>query len=198
MWCYFFEKNDDGFFQSGFAILRHAKKEKMKTMMVTCCCTSDDDEHTTTAYTFLFFFICSCDDVSFTTNKFYQKEDSVFAPLLHQHTSFSSVFLPCFCGLHEEEDPLNKNKNNNNKKRGEKKKRHHHHESDDGKAQKTLFFPFPSPLVVDGIMRSALLFFVWRRGSGENAETIRGHGTSDGGTTRGSSLRATEEEQRVG
>jgi hypothetical protein len=47
-------------------------------------------------------------------------------------------------------------------------------------------------------MRAALLFFVWRRGSGENAETIRGHGTSDGGTTRRSSLRATEEEQRVG
>ena len=166
---------------------------------------------------FYFFFICSCDDVSFTTNNFYQKEDSVFAPLLHQHTSFSSVFLPCFCGLHEEEDPLNKNKNknknnknknknNNNEKRGEKKKRHHHHEngSDDGNAQKTLFFVFffffllPSPLVVDVIMRSALLFFVWRRGSGENAETIRGHGTSDGGTTRRSSFRATEEEQRVG
>jgi hypothetical protein len=47
-------------------------------------------------------------------------------------------------------------------------------------------------------MRAALLFFVWRRGSGENAETIRGHGTSDGGTTRRSSFRATEEEQRVG
>merc|ERR1712205_96894 len=103
---------------------------------------------------------------------------------------FFSTPLSVFCGLHEEEeDPLN-----NNKKRREKKKRHHHHHensSDDGKAQKTLFFLLPSPLVVDGIMRAALLFFVWRRGSGENAETIRGHGTSDGGTTRRSSLRAT-------
>merc|ERR1712216_490592 len=108
---------------------------------------------------------------------------------------FFSTPLSVFCGLQEEEeDPLNNN-------RREKKKRHHHHHensSDDGKAQKTLFFLLPSPLVVDGIMRAALLFFVWRRGSGENAETIRGHGTSDGGTTRRSSLRATEEEQRVG
>ena len=137
--------------------------------------------------------------LSHRTNFYHAEEDS-------KKTSFFSTPLSVFCGLHEEEeDPLNnknKNKNNkNNKKRREKKKRHrHHHEngSDDGKAQKTLFFLLPSPLVVDGIMRAALLFFVWRRGSGENAETIRGHGTSDGGTTRRSSFRATEEEQRVG
>ena len=145
--------------------------------------------------------MCSCDDahVSFTTEPTFTKEED------SKKTSFFSTPLSVFCGLHEEEeDPLNNNKNKNNKnnkKRREKKKRHrHHHEngSDDGKAQKTLFFLLPSPLVVDGIMRAALLFFVWRRGSGENAETIRGHGTSDGGTTRRSSLRATEEEQRVG
>tara|TARA_Y100000746_G_scaffold132738_1_gene113667 strand:- start:924 stop:1355 length:432 start_codon:yes stop_codon:yes gene_type:complete len=133
-----------------------------------------------------------------TEPTFTKEEDS-------KKTSFFSTPLSVFCGLQEEEeDPLNNNKNKNNKnnkKRREKKKRHHHHHensSDDGKAQKTLFFLLPSPLVVDGIMRAALLFFVWRRGSGENAETIRGHGTSDGGTTRRSSLRATEEEQRVG
>ena len=145
--------------------------------------------------------MCSCDDahVSFTTEPTFTKEED------SKKTSFFSTPLSVFCGLHEEEeDPLNNNKNKNNKnnkKRREKKKRHrHHHEngSDDGKAQKTLFFLLPSPLVVDGIMRAALLFFVWRRGSGENAEPIRGHGTSDGGTTRRSSLRATEEEQRVG
>jgi hypothetical protein len=145
--------------------------------------------------------MCSCDDahVSFTTEPTFTKEED------SKKTSFFSTPLSVFCGLHEEEeDPLNNNKNKNNKnnkKRREKKKRHHHHHensSDDGKAQKTLFFLLPSPLVVDGIMRAALLFFVWRRGSGENAETIRGHGTSDGGTTRRSSLRATEEEQRVG
>ena len=145
--------------------------------------------------------MCSCDDahVSFTTEPTFTKEED------SKKTSFFSTPLSVFCGLHEEEeDPLNKNKNKNNKnnknKREKKKRHHHHHEnsSDDGKAQKTLFFLLPSPLVVDGIMRSALLFFVWRRGSGENAETIRGHGTSDGGTTRRSSFRATEEEQRVG
>ena len=145
--------------------------------------------------------MCSCDDahVSFTTEPTFTKEED------SKKTSFFSTPLSVFCGLQEEEeDPLNNNKNKNNKnnkKRREKKKRHHHHHensSDDGKAQKTLFFLLPSPLVVDGIMRAALLFFVWRRGSGENAETIRGHGTSDGGTTRRSSLRATEEEQRVG
>jgi hypothetical protein len=145
--------------------------------------------------------MCSCDDahVSFTTEPTFTKEED------SKKTSFFSTPLSVFCGLHEEEeDPLNNNKNKNNKnnkKRREKKKRHHHHHensSDDGKAQKTLFFLLPSPLVVDGIMRAALLFFVWRRGSGENAETIRGHGTSDGGTTRRSSFRATEEEQRVG
>ena len=145
--------------------------------------------------------MCSCDDahVSFTTEPTFTKEED------SKKTSFFSTPLSVLCGLHEEEeDPLNNNKNKNNKnnkKRREKKKRHHHHHensSDDGKAQKTLFFLLPSPLVVDGIMRAALLFFVWRRGSGENAETIRGHGTSDGGTTRRSSLRATEEEQRVG
>ena len=145
--------------------------------------------------------MCSCDDahVSFTTEPTFTKEED------SKKTSFFSTPLSVFCGLHEEEeDPLNNNKkknNKNNKNKREKKKRHHHHHensSDDGKAQKTLFFLLPSPLVVDGIMRAALLFFVWRRGSGENAETIRGHGTSDGGTTRRSSLRATEEEQRVG
>ena len=145
--------------------------------------------------------MCSCDDahVSFTTEPTFTKEED------SKKTSFFSTPLSVFCGLHEEEeDPLNNNKNKNNKnnknKREKKKRHHHHHEnsSDDGKAQKTLFFLLPSPLVVDGIMRAALLFFVWRRGSGENAETIRGHGTSDGGTTRRSSLRATEEEQRVG
>ena len=145
--------------------------------------------------------MCSCDDahVSFTTEPTFTKEED------SKKTSFFSTPLSVFCGLHEEEeDPLNKNKNKNNKnnknKREKKKRHHHHHEnsSDDGKAQKTLFFLLPSPLVVDGIMRAALLFFVWRRGSGENAETIRGHGTSDGGTTRRSSFRATEEEQRVG
>ena len=145
--------------------------------------------------------MCSCDDahVSFTTEPTFTKEED------SKKTSFFSTPLSVFCGLHEEEeDPLNNNKNKNNKnnknKREKKKRHHHHHEnsSDDGTAQETLFFLLPSPLVVDGILRAALLFFLWRRGSGENAETIRGHGTSDGGTTRRSSLRATEEEQRVG
>jgi hypothetical protein len=158
--------------------------------------------------------MCSCDVTFLSPQKqlLPEEEDS------NRGTSllFSNTPLSVFCGLHEEEDPLNKNKNKNKNIRAttttttreEKRKRdNHHHEnsSDDGKAQKTLFFVFfffffllPSPLVVDGIMRSALLFFVWRRGSGENAETIRGHGTSDGGTTRRSSFRATEEEQRVG
>ena len=75
------------------------------------------------------------------------------------HYSAKKPLLSVFCGLHEEEDPLNNNNNknknknkniratnnnNNNNKRGEKKKRHHHHEngSDDGNAQKTLFFVF--------------------------------------------------------
>ena len=143
--------------------------------------------------------MCSC-DVSFTTEPTFTMQKKI----RRKHHSSAHLFL-CFADYtrrRRSSQQQQKNKNNkNNKKRREKKKRHrHHHEngSDDGKAQKTLFFLLPSPLVVDGIMRAALLFFVWRRGSGENAETIRGHGTSDGGTTRRSSFRATEEEQRVG
>jgi hypothetical protein len=147
--------------------------------------------------------MCSCDDahiVSFTTETTFTMQKKI----RRKHHSSAHLFL-CFADYtrrRRSSQQQQKNKNNkNNKKRREKKKRHrHHHEngSDDGKAQKTLFFLLPSPLVVDGILRAALLFFVWRRGSGENAETIRGHGTSDGGTTRRSSFRATEEEQRVG